>query len=86
MARPAALSPALYHQVRHGVFTDLSLEDMVHLAQVASDTPCEAIQAEVLDYDYVSSYRTPAGASVLVLKYGEVIPFIHRLFHTDSGR
>jgi len=61
-------APTLYQQVRQGVFTDLSLVQMVQLAQVVSEIPLDNISTQVLDDEYVSSTWTEAGESVLILK------------------
>ncbi|MBK9053288.1 MAG: hypothetical protein IPL78_21030 [Chloroflexi bacterium] len=44
-----------------GIRTDLSLDQMLTLAQAASEIPAEGIQTEVIDYDYVVSHRTEEG-------------------------
>ena len=73
-------APSLYQQVQDGIRTDLSLEQMLRLARTVSDIPAANIRNEVLDYDYVSSYRTPGGASVLLLNTETVAPLIQSLF------
>jgi anionic cell wall polymer biosynthesis LytR-Cps2A-Psr (LCP) family protein len=73
-------APSLYREVEDGVRTDLTLEQMLRLAKTVSDIPAENIQNEVLDYDYVSSFRTPAGASVLLLNADAAMPMIQSLF------
>ncbi len=73
-------APALYRQVEDGIRTDLSLEQMLRLAKTISDIPAGSIRNEVLDYDYVSSYRTPGGASVLLLNSEAAMPMIQSLF------
>lgn len=72
--------PALYREVEQGIRTDLSLEQMLRLAKTVSDIPAADIRNEVLDYDYVSSYRTPAGASVLLLNQEAAAPLLQSLF------
>ncbi len=72
--------PSLYNQVEEGVRTDLSLEQLLRLAKSISDIPADGIRNEVLDYDYVSSYRTPGGASVLLLRPDTAMPLIQTLF------
>lgn len=73
-------APSLYREVEDGIRTDLNLEQMLRLAKTISDIPADSIRNEVLDYDYVSSYRTPGGASVLLLNVEAVTPLIHSLF------
>ncbi len=73
-------APSLYREVEGGVRTDLSLEQLLRLAKTISDVPADSIQNEVLDYDFVSSYRTPGGASVLLLNSELAMPMIQTLF------
>jgi len=73
-------APSLYREVEEGIRTDLSLEQMLRLAKTISDIPSGNIRNDVLDYDYVSSYRTPGGASVLLLRPETAVPLIESLF------
>ena len=73
-------APSLYRQVEDGIRTDLSLEQLLRLAKSVSDIPADSIRNEVLDYDYVTSYRTPGGASVLLLRTDTAVPLIQSLF------
>ena len=73
-------APSLYSQVEDGIRTDLSLEQLLRLAKSVSDIPADSIRNEVLDYDYVTSYRTPGGASVLLLRPDTAVPLIQDLF------
>lgn len=77
-------APALYERLKNGVFTDLSLQEIIRIIQVAADIPAEAIQADVLDYDYVRAHRTEAGASVLILEKHKVMPLVERLFYGET--
>lgn len=72
--------PSLYAEVQQGIRTDLSLEQLARLAKTVGDIPADSIRSEVLDYDYVSSYQTPGGASVLVMSPERVQPMIQSLF------
>lgn len=72
--------PFLFQQVGEGVRTDLSLDQILRLAKTASDIPAENIRSDVLDYDYVISYTTEAGASVLVLVNDKAASLIQSLF------
>lgn len=73
-------APSLYREVEDGIRTDLSLEQILRLAQTVGDIPSENLRNEVLDQDYVSSYRTPGGASVLLLNVDAALPLIQDLF------
>lgn len=61
-------APTLYRQVRHGVFTDLNLVELIQLGYTMSQVPLDDIQTAVLDGEYVSSTYTEAGENVLILK------------------
>ena len=78
-----AKAPILYQQLEQGVRTDLSLEQIVALAKTVSEIPAENIQSDVLDYDYVSSYLTEAGAQVLILDNTKAAALIQQLFYAD---
>jgi LCP family protein required for cell wall assembly len=75
-------APRMYQQLEQGVKTDLSLEQMASLAKSAADIPNENIRNEVLDQTYVSGYRTPAGASVLVPINERITPLIQEMFYS----
>lgn len=78
-----ARAPVLYQQLEQGIRTDLSLDQIVSLAKTASEIPAENIQNDVLDYDYVTSYRTEAGAQVLILINDKAASLIQQLFYTE---
>lgn len=73
-------APFLYQQLNSGIRTDLSLEEMISLATAAAGISSDSIRTEVLDQNYVMSYRTPAGASVLVPINEQIAPLIEELF------
>lgn len=75
--------PFFYSQLNEGIRTDLSLDQMLTLAQAASAIPTENIRNEVIDYDYVVSHRTEEGASVLVMINERVAPLIAELFYDN---
>lgn len=72
--------PLLYRQIEEGVRTDMSVGEMIGLASLATSLDRENIQTEVIDYRYVVSYSTPAGASVLVLQNQLIGPVIQEMF------
>jgi LCP family protein required for cell wall assembly len=72
--------PSLYAEVQSGVRTDLSAEQIFRLATTASSIESENVRTGVLDGNYVTSYRTPGGASVLLLSQDVAMPFIQSLF------
>lgn len=79
-----AQAGTLYQQVENGVRTDLSLEQMIRLATAANGIDSDNIQNDVLDYDYVSSYRTEAGAQVLILDNEKAAILIEELFYNNE--
>ncbi len=72
--------PFFYAQFSGGVFTDLSPEDLIAIAQAAQDISGENIQTAVLNYDYVRDYISPSGGSVLLLREDKVAALIANLF------
>lgn len=76
----ARRAPQIWTEVQGGVFTDMTLNDMLGLLNVASGLSAESINSGVIDYNYASGYTTTAGASVLVLKTQEVAGLISELF------
>ncbi|HLA42926.1 MAG TPA: LCP family protein [Aggregatilineales bacterium] len=59
-------APFLYGQLRSGINTGLSLDQMIELALWAQDVPRENIHNGVVSWEYLSGYQTPTGGSVLV--------------------
>lgn len=76
-------APFLYKQVEEGIRTDLSLEQIIRLANTVKDIPTEKINNAVLDTNYVVGHRTPGGASVLVLVNEKAGPLIDELFFDE---
>ncbi len=74
-------APSLYNQLERGIRTDLSLDQLIKLANVASQVPEDNIRSEVIGFDLVSSYRTEQGASVLVLDNEKAAALIQSLFY-----
>jgi LCP family protein required for cell wall assembly len=72
--------PVLYQQMQEGIRTDLSISDMVTLISATGDIPEESIRSAVIDYTYVTSYRTPQGSDVLVLQNELVGTLIEEMF------
>jgi LCP family protein required for cell wall assembly len=73
-------APFLYQQVSSGVRTDLSLDEIIGLATATAGISSDSIRTEVLDQNYVMSYRTPEGASVLVPINEQIAPLIDDMF------
>lgn len=75
-------APFLFQQLNNGIRTDLSLDEIIRLATSTAGIPTENIRTEVLNLDYVSAYRTPEGASVLVPITEQITPLIEDMFHS----
>ncbi len=76
-------APVIYRQLEDGIRTDMSLEQLLTLANVLKDIPEDNIHSAVLDTEYVVGHRTPGGASVLVLVNERAAPLIAELFHDN---
>lgn len=76
-------APSLYRNLEQGIRTDLSLDQMVRLATAVGNVPSDNITNEVLDYRYVESYLTEAGAQVLILLNDQAAPLIEQLFYDN---
>lgn len=74
-------APVLYRQLEEGIRTDMSLEQILTLANVLKDIPEDNIESAVLDTDYVVGHRTAGGASVLILVNEKATPLIQELFY-----
>lgn len=73
-------APSLYREVESGIRTDLSLENILRLAKTVGDIPSGNIQSAVIDQNYVTGFRTPAGAAVQLLNTETALPMIQALF------
>jgi LCP family protein required for cell wall assembly len=82
---PSLLSraPELYRNLEQGIRTDLSLDQIVRLVTAVGNIPSENIQNDVLDYRYVESFLTDAGAQVLILQNEKAAPLIEELFYDN---
>ena len=68
--------PELWATFSETVETDLQLVDILELAQLADDIDPEAIQSEVLDFDYTVQYVVPETGAQVLLPYREEIKVI----------
>lgn len=76
-------APFLYRQLEEGIRTDMSLEQILTLANVLKDVPEGNIRTAVLDTEYVVGHRTAGGASVLILVNEKAAPLIDQLFYEN---
>ncbi|MCC6905150.1 MAG: LCP family protein [Anaerolineae bacterium] len=78
-------APTLAATIGDSLRTDMTLEQMLDLAQLTIDTPDDNIRSAVLDGRYVIPTRTSGGASVLAPDSAKIAPLIDYLFwRTDS--
>ena len=69
-------APALWASLEQNLYTGLSLEQIIQLGLYARDIPLENITMGVIDFQYLRSYTTNSGASVLIpnrAKLGELM-------------
>ena len=78
-----ARGPELYQRVEQGIKTDLSLEQLAQLMQVAGSIEGEAIQQAILDGNYVQPFLTDQGSQVLVLDVNAAATLINDLFYRE---
>ncbi len=76
-------APNLYQQLEQGIRTDLTLDEMLRIATTVSKIPAENVRNEVIDSNYVTSYTTEQGASVLILNNEKAAVLIENLFYGD---
>jgi LCP family protein required for cell wall assembly len=66
LPRLLARAPVLMESLGNAVRTDMSLEQAIQLAQLASEIDAEQIVTAVIDHNYTSAWETPDGAQVLI--------------------
>ncbi len=59
-------APVLWDSLRENVYTDLTFDQIVHIGLYVKDIPMENIRTGVINYQYLQSWTTPQGASVLI--------------------
>lgn len=70
----------LLNELRSGLYTSLSSNDLLGIAAAGVALASFEVRTAVLDYDYVSSYTTAGGGSVLLLRPSEVGQLMRELF------
>lgn len=81
LASAAGKIRTIYSEVREGVVTDLSITDMLSLANAASIVDRDSIQSAVLDSNYVTDFTTASGAYVLIPRTAEIATLVQELFN-----
>lgn len=77
-------APALYSTLSYSIQTNMTLDMMVGLAQLAQDVSRENIRTGVIDTDYSMSYVTPEGAMVLVPNREEIGHLFDEVFWLNT--
>ncbi|MGB1250736.1 MAG: LCP family protein [Candidatus Promineifilaceae bacterium] len=72
--------PNVYQTVKDGIFSDMSLDQLTSLIVTAASVDSSQINRGVLDYNYVSSFTSPRGESVLLLRTELVAELVRDLF------
>lgn len=76
-------APVLYGTLSNSIQTNMTLDTMTSLAQLAKDVPRENIRSGVIDSEYSMSYTTPEGAMVLVPNRSEIGFLLNEVFWLD---
>jgi hypothetical protein len=76
--------PSLISQFRDSVKTDLSANEAISLARVASQVDSERIVARAIDESMVTRWTTPGGADVLVPKRDEIKKVVDQVFYAAA--
>ncbi|MFP4323274.1 MAG: LCP family protein [Anaerolineales bacterium] len=80
-------SPTLYAELRNGIDTGLSFDQMIELALWATrDVPRENITTAVVSWEYLIGYETPTGGSVLVPNRARIGELMVEVFGEDYSQ
>lgn len=77
-------APVLYELLTDSFRTDMSLEAMLQLAQLANDIDGESIRTAVIDSNYVTPITAPNGAAVLEPMPLEIGSLVRETFGLDA--
>lgn len=81
-----AQAPALWSSWQDNVYTGLNLEQIIQLSLYVRDVPRENITMGVLDYQYLQSWSTPEGASVLIPNVSRLAGLMTSVFGDDYNQ
>jgi len=76
-------SPSLLAAVNDGLYTGLTIDQLIQLALYLKDIPAENIRTGVINEQYTIGYSTPQGASVLVPDRERIGPLMVEVFGTN---
>ena len=83
LPRLAAQSPELWETLQGAVVTDLQLDEIVALANLASEVDPDGIRFGVIDENYVMFWTTPDGQEVLVPQRDRIRELRDRIFTSE---
>jgi LCP family protein required for cell wall assembly len=73
-------APNLYAALEQNIQTNMTLEEMLSLAQLAKDIPRDNIRSGVIDQSYTSGYTTAEGAMVLIPERDKIGGLLEEVF------
>lgn len=79
-------APTLYTELRNGIDTGLSLDQIIELALWAQSVPLSNINSAVVSREYLFGYQTPGGASVLVPRRSSLGELMVEVFGADYNQ
>lgn len=77
-------APALYSTLTDSFRTDMTLDEMLQLAQLAGEIEKDDIQTAVIDSNYVTPITSPNGAAVLEPKLDAIHDLLRQTFGLDA--
>ncbi|MBN1976449.1 MAG: LCP family protein [Anaerolineae bacterium] len=83
LPRLAAQSPELWETLQGAVVTDLKLDEIIALANLASEVDPDNIRFGVIDENYVMFWTTPDGQEVLVPQRDRIRELRDRIFTSE---
>lgn len=81
-----ARSPALWSSWQENVYTGLTFEQIIQLGLYVKDVPRENITMGVVNYQYLQSWSTPEGASVLIPNVARLPQLMTDVFGTGYNQ
>lgn len=79
-------SPSMWASLSEGVYTGLTLDQIVQLALYVKDIPAQNMRTGVINEGYVMDYSTPQGASVLVPDRAKLGGLMVEVFGADYSQ
>ncbi|MBZ0291608.1 MAG: LCP family protein [Anaerolineae bacterium] len=79
-------SPSIWSSVSDGIYTGLTLEQIIQLGLYLKDIPFDNIKTGVINELYTIPYSTSAGASVLVPDRARIGPLMVEVFGADYSQ